>query len=58
MVDANQVISYFNYVRRGVEWDEGDGDAWPQIGERILAAELLLFGTPIRSAIRRASPRG
>ncbi len=34
-------------VKPGVEWDEGDGDEWPKIGERVLAAEVLLFGTPI-----------
>ncbi len=34
-------------VKPGVEWDEGEGDDWPQIGERVLAAEVLLFGTPI-----------
>jgi multimeric flavodoxin WrbA len=27
--------------------DEGAGDEWPHIGERVLAAEVLLFGTPI-----------
>ena len=34
-------------VKPGVEWDEGDGDEWPHLGERVLAAEVLLFGTPI-----------
>lgn len=34
-------------VKPGVEWDEGDGDDWPHIGQRVLDAEVLLFGTPI-----------
>lgn len=31
----------------GVLSDEGDGDAWPGIREKILAADILIFGTPI-----------
>ncbi|WP_082545459.1 MULTISPECIES: flavodoxin family protein [unclassified Sphingomonas] len=31
----------------GVLSDEGAGDAWPGIREKILAADILIFGTPI-----------
>lgn len=34
-------------VKWGVSSDEGDGDAWPQIREQILASDILIFGTPI-----------
>jgi multimeric flavodoxin WrbA len=34
-------------VPPGVRSDEGDGDEWPQIRERILAAEILVITTPI-----------
>ena len=34
-------------VLAGVTSDEGDGDDWPGIRERILAADILVFGTPI-----------
>jgi multimeric flavodoxin WrbA len=34
-------------VRFGVTTDEGDGDAWPAIRERILAADVLVLATPI-----------
>lgn len=34
-------------VLPGVTSDEGDGDGWPEIRRRILAAEILVFGTPI-----------
>ena len=34
-------------VKPGVSSDEGDGDAWPDIRRRILAADILIFGTPI-----------
>lgn len=34
-------------VKPGVTSDEGDGDAWPTIREQILAADILVFGTPI-----------
>jgi multimeric flavodoxin WrbA len=31
----------------GVTSDEGAGDAWPELRRRILAADILIFGTPI-----------
>lgn len=34
-------------VRPGVTSDEGEGDAWPALRKRILAADILIFGTPI-----------
>ncbi|WP_324807681.1 NAD(P)H-dependent oxidoreductase [Sphingomonas sp. LY29] len=34
-------------IKPGVTSDEGDGDAWPGIREKILAADILIFGTPI-----------
>ncbi|BAD59194.1 NAD(P)H-dependent oxidoreductase [Nocardia farcinica] len=33
-------------VRPGVTADEGDGDQWPQLRERIAAADILLVATP------------
>jgi multimeric flavodoxin WrbA len=33
-------------VRPGVEADMGEGDAWPAIREKILAADVLLLATP------------
>jgi multimeric flavodoxin WrbA len=33
-------------VKPGVSSDEGEGDAWPAIRERILAAEILVVATP------------
>ncbi|MCW2833058.1 MAG: hypothetical protein JWN68_1011 [Nocardioides sp.] len=34
-------------VRFGVSTDEGDGDGWPGIRERILAADIVAIATPI-----------
>lgn len=34
-------------VKPGVTSDEGEGDAWPGIRARILAADMLIFGTPV-----------
>ncbi|TLM72934.1 flavodoxin family protein [Pseudarthrobacter sp. NamB4] len=34
-------------VMPGVQTDMGDGDAWPGIRERILAADILVLATPI-----------
>lgn len=33
-------------VKPGVETDMGDGDAWPGIREKVLAADILVFATP------------
>jgi multimeric flavodoxin WrbA len=34
-------------VRPGVTSNEGEGDQWPSLREKILAADILLFGTPV-----------
>lgn len=34
-------------ILAGVKSDEGPGDAWPDLRRRILAADILVFGTPI-----------
>lgn len=34
-------------VKPGVTSDEGEGDAWPALRERVLAADVLIFATPI-----------
>ena len=34
-------------VLPGVTSDEGPGDDWPDLRRRILAADILIFGTPI-----------
>ena len=34
-------------IHPGVTSDEGEGDQWPTIRAKILAADVLIFGTPI-----------
>jgi len=34
-------------VKFGVSTDEGDGDGWPAIREKMLAADILVISTPI-----------
>jgi multimeric flavodoxin WrbA len=34
-------------VRFGVTTDEGEGDAWPHIRERLLGSDILVIATPI-----------
>ena len=34
-------------VKPGVTSDEGAGDAWPAIRAKIVAADILIFGTPV-----------
>lgn len=34
-------------IKPGVTSDEGDGDDWPELKTKILAADILIFGTPI-----------
>jgi multimeric flavodoxin WrbA len=33
-------------IRPGVSSDEGDGDEWPRVRERILASEILIVASP------------
>ncbi len=39
-------------VRFGVSSDEGDGDEWPLILEKVLRANILVIGTPIWFGVR------
>ncbi|MCX5117024.1 NAD(P)H-dependent oxidoreductase [Micromonospora sp. NBC_00362] len=34
-------------VRFGVSTDEGDGDGWPAIRDKLMAAQVLIIATPI-----------
>ena len=34
-------------IKPGVTSDEGEGDAWPDLREKILAHDILIFGGPI-----------
>ncbi|MBF6327688.1 flavodoxin family protein [Nocardia transvalensis] len=42
--DVVRVVDYD--VHPGVSDDEGDGDEWPQLRERVLDADILLISTP------------
>ncbi|WP_462114804.1 flavodoxin family protein [Lysobacter xanthus] len=47
-VEAMETIRVANHdVLPGVSSDEGDGDAWPAIRKQVLAADILVLGTPI-----------
>lgn len=43
--DSIRVVDHT--VRPGVRSDEGDGDEWPAIRARVLAADILVVATPI-----------
>ena len=43
-VDKVRVVDHD--VKPGVKTDMGDGDAWPAIREKVLAADILLVSTP------------
>ena len=43
---ASDRVANFN-VKPGVTADEGDGDEWPQLRERIMDADILVVATPI-----------
>jgi len=47
-VETEMVRVVDHDVRPGVSSDEGDGDAWPGIRDRILASEILVVATPTR----------
>jgi multimeric flavodoxin WrbA len=33
-------------IRPGVSSDEGDGDEWPSVREKLVSSEILIFATP------------
>jgi multimeric flavodoxin WrbA len=39
-------------VRFGVSSDEGDGDEWPAILDKVMDADILIIGTPIWFGVR------
>jgi multimeric flavodoxin WrbA len=43
--DSLRCVDYS--IAPGVETDMGDGDEWPKIRERVLAADILLLSTPV-----------
>src|ERR1700712_5516367 len=45
-VTGNTVRCVDHDIKPGVEKDMGDGDAWPGIREKILAADILILSTP------------
>ena len=47
-VEVRETIRIADHdIKPGVTSDEGAGDAWPDIRKRILACDILIFGTPI-----------
>jgi multimeric flavodoxin WrbA len=47
-VTADEPVRVANLdIKPGVTSDEGDGDEWPGLRERILASDIVVFGTPI-----------
>ena len=47
-VELTETLRMSDYtVLPGVTSDEGPGDDWPAIRAKILAADILIFGTPI-----------
>jgi multimeric flavodoxin WrbA len=41
-----------HHIPPGVSADEGDGDEWPQILEKVKAADIICIGTPIWFGVR------
>ncbi|MFP5253917.1 MAG: flavodoxin family protein [Actinomycetes bacterium] len=46
-VEGEMVRVVDERVKFGVQVDEGDGDGWPRLRERMLAADILVIATPI-----------
>lgn len=47
-VDFSETLRLADYtIAPGVKSDMGKGDQWPDLRRRILAADILIFGTPI-----------
>lgn len=46
-VGGNVVRALDHDIKPGVESDMGDGDAWPKLRQKILAADIFILGLPI-----------
>ena len=47
-VELGEIVRLADHdVKPGVESDMGDGDEWPAIREKIVAADIFVLGTPI-----------
>jgi multimeric flavodoxin WrbA len=46
-VDSEVVRVVDHSIRFGVTTDEGDGDEWPALRDKVLAADILVMATPI-----------
>lgn len=45
---AGEIIRAVDHdIKPGVSSDEGKGDAWPELRQRLLAADILIMATPI-----------
>ena len=45
---ASEIVRVVDYnVAYGVTTDEGDGDEWPVIFEKVKAADIVVIGTPL-----------
>lgn len=45
---AGEIVRLADHdIKPGVTSDEGESDAWPELRRRILAADILILGTPI-----------
>ena len=53
-VDSEVIRVVDHRIPFGVVSDMGDGDEWPQILERILAADILIIGTSIWFGVRNS----
>lgn len=46
-IDMETVRAADRDIKPGVTSDEGPGDAWPELRRRLLAADIVVIGTPI-----------
>lgn len=50
---SSEIVRIVDYnVKFGVSSDEGDGDEWPLILDKIKAADIIVVGTPIWFGVR------
>ncbi|MFD1864632.1 flavodoxin family protein [Planococcus chinensis] len=45
---ASEIVRLADYkIALGIAGDMGDGDQWPEILEKVLAADIVILGTPL-----------
>src|SRR3546814_15542980 len=52
-VETEMIRTLDHRIAHGVSNDMGDGDQWPALHDKLLAADIFIFASPTRTGERR-----